>query len=365
MEIDGPLRFKHEVIDSRGPENPHIKAVGDINQDGFDDIVVASSNGGPLVWYQYPNWNKHVIAPSGGWSTDGKLADVDGDGDMDIVISDLYARKGLEWFENPLPEGDPATDPWRHHLIGGIPAHNIEVNDIDHDGFLEIVTRQQAKEGNEIVVWKWDHEELWTKCVIHCPIGEGLSVGDIDGEGGPDIIIGGSWYDTPNDIMKGPWKEYGFADWTPDAIVGLADLNEDGHMDVVLTRSEGHYRLSWFEAPPDPKIGWTEHWAGGRDSGWTEHVIDDSVDFAHSLAIRDMDNDGHPDIVTAEMHQSPRKRVIVYLNEGNATRWRRQVIAVTGSHNLCVADIGNDGKLDLIGANWCGDYQPVEIWRQI
>ena len=43
------LRFKHIIIDSEGPGNPHIKAVGDMNQDGFVDIVVASSNGGPLV----------------------------------------------------------------------------------------------------------------------------------------------------------------------------------------------------------------------------------------------------------------------------------------------------------------------------
>ena len=128
--------------------------------------------------------------------------------------------------------------------------------------------------------------------------------------------------------------------------------------------TEGHYRLSWFEAPSDPKRGWVGHWAGGRDSGWIAHVVDDSVDFAHSLVIRDMANDGHPDIVTAEMHQSPRKRVMLYRNGGNALNWRRQVRANTGSHNLCVADIGSDGKLDLIGANWSGDYQPVEMWRQ-
>jgi len=360
-----PMHFKHEVIDSRGPENPHIKAVGDVNRDGFVDIVVASSEGGPLVWYEYPNWTKHVIAQSGGWSTDGKLADVDGDGDLDIIVSEWYVHKRLEWYENPLPEGNPATDRWRRHLIGDTRAHNIEVIDIDRDGFLEIVTRQQAREGNEIIVWKWDHADSWARRVIHCPIGEGLAVGDIDGDGGPDIVIGGRWYDVPRDIMGEPWDEHGFADWTPDAVVGLAEMNEDGRIDVVLTRSEGHYRLSWFEAPPDPKSGWIEHWAGGRDSGWIEHVVDDSVDFAHSLAIGDMDDDGHPDIVTAEMHQSPRKRIMIYLNDGSATEWRRQIIAETGSHNLCIADIGNDGMLDLIGANWSGDYQPVEIWRQI
>jgi len=89
------MRFEHIIIDPESPKNPHIKAAGDINGDGFVDIVVASSDGGPLVWYENPilsgaiagaqNWKRHVIAEPGWWSTDAKLADMDGDGDLDIV----------------------------------------------------------------------------------------------------------------------------------------------------------------------------------------------------------------------------------------------------------------------------------------
>ena len=165
-------------------------------------------------------------------------------------------------------------------------------------------------------------------------------------------MIAGRWYRAPEDILHDPWEEYVFADWPPDAVVKSADMTGDGRLDVVLTRSEGLHGVSWFDAPSDP-----------RDS-WTEHIVDDSVDFAHSLAVCDMNGDGELDIVTAEMHQSSRRRVLVYLNEGHARAWRRQVVCTTGSHNLCVADIGNTGTLDLIGANWSGDYQPVEMWVQ-
>ena len=368
---DSPsVRFEHRIIDPAPPHDPHIKAAGDIDGDGHPDAVVASSDGGPLVWYRNPEWGKYVISPSGTWSCSARVLDMDGDGDADILISEWYTHNRLEWYENPRPDGDPRQGPWRRHLIGAPKAHDICTGDIDGDGQVEIVTRAQGDEGAEVVIWKRARDGSWQKRSLPSPRGEGLAIGPIAGRGRLDIVIAGRWYEAPQDIMAGPWQEHVFADWPADAVVALADMNGDGRPDVVLTRSEGHHRLSWFETPPGPRrpgpaLSPAQGPALSGPEGWPEHVVDDSVDFAHSLAICDFDGDGRLDIVTAEMHQSPRKRVMVYLGGPAAQTWTRAVAAETGSHNLCVLRLADTGILAIIGANWSGDYQPLELWQQV
>jgi hypothetical protein len=212
------------------------------------------------------------------------------------------------------------------------------------------VTRVQGSAGNEVVIRKLIGNE-WRNRVLPCPAGEGLAVGDLNRDGRPDIVLGGRWYAAPADPLAGEWVEHVFADWPADAAVRVYDMNADGRLDVVLTRSEGPHHLSWFEAPADP--------VGGT---WTEHAVEESIDYAHSLVVRDLTGDGRPDIVTAEMHQSERKRVMVYLSQGNATAWERHILATTGSHNLCVARM-DDGSAVILGANWSGPHQPVEGWE--
>lgn len=362
MSVYERVRFKHVIIDAEAPADPHIKAVGDVNGDGIAEVVIPSSKGGPLVWYELwksenreqGNWVKHVISKAGNWSCHAKIIDMDGDGDGDILISDWGANNRIEWYENPMPEGNPATDPWNHHIIGNPRAHDIDVGDIDGDGFMEFVARWKDSEGNKVFVWKRSSDGSWAKCAIDCPPGEGLALGDIDNDGKLEVIIGGRWYKAPGDILHEPWVEHVFAAWPEDAVVKVADINKDGRPDVLLTKTEGHHRISWFEVPSNP----------GKEE-WIEHVIDSSIDSAHSLAVWDMDGDGNLDIITAEQHTSHTKRVMIYFNEGGGVDWKRQVIAATGSHSLCIADLDGNGTPDIMGANWTGAYQPIEVWLNL
>ncbi|OHB75938.1 MAG: hypothetical protein A2Z25_17315 [Planctomycetes bacterium RBG_16_55_9] len=354
LPVLAQVPFDHVIVDPEGPKDPWAKIVGDINGDAFPDVVIGGRVG-PLVWYAYPSWSKAVIAEGGYKTVDGELGDVDGDGDLDVVMG------GLIWYENPRPGGNPAGGLWKAHKIADHPTHDLELGDLDGDGDLDVVTRDQSefghKAGNRIHLWRQDAGDKWTEKVIDCPHGESIALGDMDKDGDPDVVIGGVWYENTRDIVNGPWSGHRFGQWHPSATVQVADINGDGRPDVVLSPSElggQFYKLSWFEAPSDPK---KDH--------WKEHVLVEPIECViHGLVTADINGDGMIDVVYSEMHQgADPDEVVVFLNRENGSAWTRQILSTKGSHFIRAADIGNDGDMDIIGANWSGPYQPIEIWE--
>lgn len=358
------ITFRHVVVDTDNPPDPHCKAAGDLDGDGYPDLLAASASGGGLYWYRYPDWTKFEIA-EGSYTTDMAVADLDGNGHLDVVIP---SDDGLIWFHNPAGRGRDPTRPWPATNISPVGArmHDVEVADLNGDGRLDIATRHQSgfgkMLGNQIHLWVQETEG-WQHRAIGCPHGEGLCLADVTGDGRPDIVIGGRWYQNPGDVLGGEWREHLYIEaarfeqgWTRgDVAVQAGDLTADGRLEIVLSPAEGSGRLSWFEVAGQP-----------ASATWIEHVIDPGLDHAHGLGLGDMDGDGTLDIVVAKMHQaSAPQAVTVYLNQGAGEWWNRQVVATTGSHNIVLVDVGANGRTDIYGANWnnrSSTNGAIELW---
>lgn len=339
--------FKRVLIDRDPPKQPYYKLVGDVNGDGNNDIVVAGRVG-PIVIYSGPEWKKSVIAAGGfNGGVNGSLADLNGDGRLDIVMGSIV------WFENPASAGAE----WKVHRIDEQNIHDIEVADLDGDGRLEVVCRGQSafgRSGNEVFVYHQTAPDTWKKARIESPHGEGLKVADVGGDGKPDVVIGTIWYRNDSD----QWAKHQCGpQWTePDTKVEVGDINGDGRPDIVLTPAElkgERSRISWFESP-----------IGDRTKTWKEHVIVPDIECViHSLALGDFNQDGALDVAYAEMHQgADPDEVVVMFNGNRGEKWQKLVVDADGSHDIVAADLDGDGDLDIIGANHDGVH-PVILWE--
>ncbi|MCB0045956.1 MAG: VCBS repeat-containing protein [Caldilineaceae bacterium] len=118
----------------------------DIDKDGVNDFVIASRRPPPgpsLVWYRrtIDDWERYVIDSEPlDIEAGGDYWDIDGGGDLDIVMGGDSRSNQIWWWENPAPNFSPNTE-WTRRLIknsGGNKHHDQIFGDFTGDGKVEL-----------------------------------------------------------------------------------------------------------------------------------------------------------------------------------------------------------------------------------
>ncbi|MEC9374541.1 MAG: FG-GAP-like repeat-containing protein, partial [Planctomycetota bacterium] len=177
--------------------------VVDLDGDGDMDVLASLSGPGEFVWYEStggfnPTYTRHVIGRLKYVAWSATAADIDGDGDMDVIgASDGDNR--VTFFENV--GGSPLEFRESRVSIEALAARAAISVDIDNDGVLEILA---ASRNDDTVSW---FEKVFDACS-----------GDIDGDGSVNssdlAFLLGSWGAAPGNP----------SDFNGDGVVNAADL---------------------------------------------------------------------------------------------------------------------------------------------
>ena len=183
-------------------------AIGDINNDGINDVIkIAGLKDKSMVLFEFDTngkFTKHVLLDKVNFRGDRiVLSDVDNDGDLDLAVGiGINDSDGKEisldvvWVENPMPQSPTRLNAWKIHKVGNQKGYikDIFINDFDRDGKADIITRANE----QTAIYFQTNPTQWINEVVlkHEPH-EGMDIGDLDKDGDTDIILNGFWFETP------------------------------------------------------------------------------------------------------------------------------------------------------------------------
>ncbi|MFP6667589.1 MAG: FG-GAP-like repeat-containing protein [Pirellulales bacterium] len=353
--------FHRHVID-RSSAYSACAAI-DINRDGKLDIA----NGG--FWFESPTWKKHKLRNvqmiRGRYDDYSNLPlDVDRDGWSDLV-SVNYRSKSLYWVKHP----GSLLGVWTKHVIDTPgPSETGRLVDVDGDGQLDVLPN-----GTTFAAWYerkydtnggvgWIRHDLPKEIVGH-----GIGFGDIDADGQGDLVGTRGWLKAPENPRTERWLWQAEFSLHRDGSIPILvhDVDADGDADLIWGR--GHnVGLYWLEQTRDSP--------GGR--GWIKHAIDTTWSQSHTVMLADIDGDGQEDVVAGKRYlghdgKDPGEYdpLVVYWYKFDTQQriWRRNLVS-WGNHcgfdldSKCV-DMDGDGDVDILAATRGGGLSLLENLR--
>lgn len=359
---------------------------GDIDGDGRADVVAIEggkhANGRrAFAWFEAPpsredTWRRHdfqvdvALRPFLGAAC---LADMDGDGDLDLIVSsDMHSGGTMAAdvfvFRNPRP-ATSADDTWQAYRLNEttLRLHHINdmaIADLDGDGKQDVVCR--SLEPNQLHIFFQNTLSSFTHKWIDTQLrqSEGLAVGHLDDDALPDITFSGAWLRSPGKPRIEPYEratiDARYATVNQNTKEAIGDIDRDGRNDVVIGPAEA------YRDGKDHYLAWYRN-TGDFDGDWQRRIIEPSTNNNHTVKLGDIDGDNDLDVVTGVPwpRNGISKSIHIYFNDGSGGFGDRQtVIEGKGLYTGVLVDVDRDGALDIVGQDtYSNQSKPWLYWN--
>jgi len=342
--VDSLPSFNRTVLLEPTSETSANVSIGDVDGDGKLDIVLAKGRHWPLVDRVLLGdgaghfASGYDLGPTADRSYSGRLADLDRDGDLDVVISNdapdpklVYLNDGKGRFRVGTTYGRPEWE-----------TRNATVADVDGDGLPDIVVANRSSgKGANYVCLNNGGGRFGADCTAfsHEPATT-IAAADFNGDGSLDLAVphrdGGQsrvyLADSKGQFSGSRTIAFG----PPDAAIRVAeaaDLDGDRLLDIVAIDERRGAAIFFGRSSGSfaPAFG-----VGGR------------TPTPYALAVADVNGDGKPDIVVGNV-EAPS---VVYVNDGSGRRFRtvRFGDAKGTVYGFAIADLDRDGQADIAAA---------------
>lgn len=303
----------------------------DVDGDGDMDLLSAALNIDEIAWYENngnESFTKRVITTLADGAQTVVAGDIDGDGDVDVASASRTDSRIL-WFENN------GTETFTLHVVATITnsMRGVIIADVDGDGDQDL-----AGVNNTRVHWFENNgSQAFTTRTLAGPVaaGSGVYAADVDSDGDMDLLSSSitddriAWYENNGSQT--------FTQRTIDATldearsVFAADVDGDGDMDVL---GAGKTMIAWYE--------------NNGSETFTQRSLPGTVTLGFSVFAADIDGDGDVDILSASQDDAT---AAIFVNNGSEV-FTKQVVAsnLTNARGAFAADVDGDGDLDVATA---------------